>query len=252
MSKLSDYSKFDHLDEDDSDEEQPTHQHQQPEVEVASASPSLAPAASSSDPAPAPAAAAPPPVGGGAAPEGATTRKDETTGRFVFEYNGHPVYEWEQTLDDVTIYITAPPFVTKGNQLNCIISARHLKLGRQQQGSGSSPQQDSNSNHQWFLNEDTFGTVDVSESTWSLEPDDGKKIITIYLIKAHRGELWEAALRGNQAASSTLDPMAKEQVKKDMMLERFQEENPGMDFRGAEFNGSVPDARTFMDGVKYR
>ena len=220
MSKLSDYSKFDHLDEDDSDEE-PTQQQQQPVA--ASDSPSLAPA--STDPLP-------------SAPVGATTRKDETTGRYVFEYNGNTVYEWEQTLDDVTIYITAPPFVTKGKQLNCIISARHLKLGGQE-------------SDQWFLNEDTFGTVDVSESTWSLEPDDGKKVITIYLTKAHRGELWEAALRGNQAASSTLDPMAKEQVKKDMMLERFQEENPGMDFRGAEFNGSVPDARTFMDGVKY-
>jgi hypothetical protein len=219
MSKLSDYSKFDHLDEDDLDEE-PTQQ----QPVVASASPSLAPA--STDPAP-------------AAPAGATTRKDETTGRYVFEYNGNPIYEWEQTLDDVTIYITAPPHVTKGNQLNCIISARHLKLG----GQGSD---------QWFLNEDTFGIVDVSESTWSLEEDDGKKVITIYLIKAHRGELWEAALRGNQVASSTLDPVAKEQVKKDMMLERFQEENPGMDFRGAEFNGSVPDARTFMDGVKYQ
>jgi hypothetical protein len=215
MSKLSDYSKFDHLDEDESDEE-PTQQ--QPVVPCAS--PSLAPA--STDPAPS-----------------ATTRKDETTGRFVFEYNGHPVYEWEQTLDDVTIYIAAPPHVTKGNQLNCIISARHLKLG----GQGSD---------QWFLNEDTFATVDVSESTWSLERDDGKNVITIYLTKAHRGELWEAALRGNQAASSTLDPMALEQVRKDMMLERFQEENPGMDFRGAEFNGSVPDARNFMDGVKYR
>ena len=35
------------------------------------------------------------------------------------------------------------------------------------------------------------------------------------------------------------------------MLERFGEENPGFDFRGAEFNGNVPDARNFMGGVKY-
>ncbi|CAN0027242.1 unnamed protein product [Heterosigma akashiwo] len=37
-----------------------------------------------------------------------------------------------------------------------------------------------------------------------------------------------------------------------MMLERFQEENPGFDFSGAEFNGMVPDPREFMGGVKYR
>jgi hypothetical protein len=36
-----------------------------------------------------------------------------------------------------------------------------------------------------------------------------------------------------------------------MMLERFQEEHPGFDFSGAEFNGSVPEARDFMGGIKY-
>jgi hypothetical protein len=34
------------------------------------------------------------------------------------------------------------------------------------------------------------------------------------------------------------------------MLERFQEEHPGFDFSDAEFNGQVPEARTFMGGVK--
>lgn len=28
-------------------------------------------------------------------------------------------------------------------------------------------------------------------------------------------------------------------------------QNPGFDFSGAEFNGQVPDARSFMGGVKY-
>lgn len=45
--------------------------------------------------------------------------------------------------------------------------------------------------------------------------------------------------------------MAQEATKRQMMLERFQEENPGFDFSGAEFNGSAPDPRTFMGGVKY-
>jgi hypothetical protein len=34
-----------------------------------------------------------------------------------------------------------------------------------------------------------------------------------------------------------------------MLLERFQEEHPGMDFRGAQVNGAVPDPRTFMGGL---
>ena len=35
------------------------------------------------------------------------------------------------------------------------------------------------------------------------------------------------------------------------MLERFQEEHPGFDFSNAEFNGSIPNPRTFMGGVSY-
>lgn len=48
-----------------------------------------------------------------------------------------------------------------------------------------------------------------------------------------------------------LDPLAQEESRKQMMLERFQQENPGFDFSNAEFNGAAPDPRTFMGGVKY-
>ena len=52
-------------------------------------------------------------------------------------------------------------------------------------------------------------------------------------------------------AGVTIDPFTREGEKKKMMLERFQEEHPGFDFSGAEFNGSVPEARDFMGGIKY-
>ncbi len=77
MSKLSDYSKFDHLDESSEEEnegaptttpaiheQQQQQQQQQQEVE---------------------------PI--------ATTRKDPKTGRYVFEYGGTTIYEWEQSLE---------------------------------------------------------------------------------------------------------------------------------------------------------
>ena len=102
-----------------------------------------------------------------------------------------------------------------------------------------------------FLDEPTGGVVDSSESTWSLEGAEvGGKEICIYLTKAHKGDTWNTALAGNSSAS-LLDPMAQEEVKRKMMLERFQEENPGFDFRDAQFNGQVPDPRNFMGGVKY-
>lgn len=47
-----------------------------------------------------------------------------------------------------------------------------------------------------------------------------------------------------------MDALTSEEVKKRLMLERFQEENPGFDFSNATFNGAVPDPQSFMGGVK--
>ena len=240
MSKLNDYSKFDNLKEDSDDENHTGSNDDAKKDDLSSRAT--------------------------AAVTGSFIRRDEVSGRYRFEYNGNTIYEFEQSLDDVTIYILPPPFVTKGRQINCIISANHFRLGLVGQDG-------------WFLNEATFGTVDVDESTWTLEDYDGdgdegnkdgnknRKIIVVVLTKANRGLIWDAALKGNpnavgatnkeigsnrDVAPITIDPVSKEQVKKDLLLQRFQEENPGFDFSGADFNGSVPDARKFMGGVKYQ
>jgi hypothetical protein len=42
------------------------------------------------------------------------------------------------------------------------------------------------------------------------------------------------------------------EVQKNILMERFQEENPGFDFSGAKMNGTVPDATNFMGGVSYK
>ena len=62
-----------------------------------------------------------------------------------------------------------------------------------------------------------------------------------------KAEMWPVACEGHQ----TLDPLMHEEVKKNLLLERFQQENPGFDFSEAMMNGNVPDAREFMGGVKY-
>ena len=45
--------------------------------------------------------------------------------------------------------------------------------------------------------------------------------------------------------------MTENEDKKKLLLERFGSENPGFDFSGADVNGMVPDAKTFMGGMKY-
>ena len=73
--------------------------------------------------------------------------------------------------------------------------------------------------------------------------------ININLQKMNKAEAWDAALLGRDGAE--VDPAAKEEVKRALMLERFQEEHPGFDFSNATFNGDIPSARDFMGGVKY-
>jgi len=255
MSKLTDYSKFDHLSEDSDGEND--------EENIAR----VAASTSASD-LEGPTVAKTRPFTSND-DVSTSVRRDKTSGRYRFEYNGNTIYEFEQGLDDVTIYIVPPPYVTKGRQVKCTISANHLKLGLVDHGNAQK--------QSWFLNEDTYGTVDVDESTWTLEDyddedrdknknnNDGsrRKVIVITLIKANRGTAWEAALKGSggilasntatsNSPSKTIDAFSMEQVKKDLLLERFKEENPGFDFSGADFNGSVPDARSFMGGVQYK
>ena len=64
----------------------------------------------------------------------------------------------------------------------------------------------------------------------------------------NKAETRDAALLGREG--SVVDPNTKEEMRKQMMLDRFQEEHPGFDFSGAEFNGMVPEARDFLGGVK--
>ncbi len=72
--------------------------------------------------------------------------------------------------------------------------------------------------------------------------------IEVNLQKMLKGETWPSALAGHDA----LDGFTEGEVKKQLMLERWQQEHPGFDFSGAEFSGAAPDPRSFMGGVSYR
>lgn len=151
-------------------------------------------------------------------------------GRQKFEYNGRVVYELDQTLEEIRIYITPPPNMT-AKQIQCDITSKHLALGLK----GSEKP---------FIDEDFFSKVKVDESSWMMS--DGE--IEVNLQKVNKAETWESALKGH----GELNPFVKGEVQKQLMLERFGEENPGFDFSGADFSGSVPDPRNFMGGVKYQ
>ncbi|RLN61255.1 hypothetical protein BBJ29_001596 [Phytophthora kernoviae] len=148
--------------------------------------------------------------------------------RRAFKHDGQDIYEWEQSLEEVNIFIKPPPGVT-AQQIQCDITVNHVTLGLH----GVMDK---------FLNHDLSSSVVVAESYWML--DSGE--LNINLQKMKKGFIWPSVFVGH----GELDPMAQETTKQQMMLERFQEENPGFDFSNAEFNGAAPDPRTFMGGVK--
>jgi hypothetical protein len=87
-------------------------------------------------------------------------QKDPATGRYVFYYGSQKVYEWEQTLDTVTLYIDVPHFqsndsnnsssssativVTTAKDLIVRITTKHLQVGLKRHV------------NQYFLNHDFF------------------------------------------------------------------------------------------------
>ncbi|GMI45729.1 hypothetical protein TrCOL_g6913 [Triparma columacea] len=168
------------------------------------------------------------------------TAEGSAEGRYAYTHGGHKVYEWSQSLDSVSIFIHPPPPVP-GNLIYVEIKPNEVTVGLK--GADTGP----------FIKEETGGLVDVGESTWVMDGEGEGREIEIVLTKGKRGELWSSALKGREggAGGEALDPQAMEKVKKEMMIERFQEENPGFDFRNADFNGQVPDARNFMGGVGY-
>jgi hypothetical protein len=169
--------------------------------------------------------------------------------RYIYLHNGHAaVYEWEQSLQEVILYVPAPDFLLQEpKRIVCSITSNHLQLG--QRG-----QQISEYQHQksYFIDKDMWQTVNVKESTWCIEEN---QYIVIYLQKANKGIVWEAALKGLDTELKTpcamLNATQLQDVQQQLMLERFQEENPGMDFSDAKFNGSAPDPRTFLGGVQH-
>eukprot|EP00882_Tetradesmus_deserticola_P008802 GHRQ01009286.1.p1 GENE.GHRQ01009286.1~~GHRQ01009286.1.p1 ORF type:complete len:161 (+),score=43.85 GHRQ01009286.1:348-830(+) len=145
--------------------------------------------------------------------------------KHTFTHNGRTVYEWDQTLTEVNMYVPVPPDM-RAKEIFCDISKQHLKFGRQ--------------DNPPFLDMDLFKAVKVSDCIWTLEDN----VMHITLAKLEQGEPWLAVLQGHE-----LDPAKQQEDQQRLLLERFQREHPGFDFSNASFNGAAPNARTFMGGL---
>ena len=110
---------------------------------------------------------------------GRTQKHPTIADRYIYSHSGRKVYEWEQSLEEVIIYIDAPTNISPPRLIVVDISTNSLRVGL-----GGSDR--------YFIDEPTFDKVKVKESSWYL--DDG--VITIVLAKCFQGQTWEGVLRG--------------------------------------------------------
>ncbi|KAM3386569.1 hypothetical protein ACQJBY_009875 [Aegilops geniculata] len=111
--------------------------------------------------------------------------------RHAFVHNGQKVFEWDQSLEEVNMYIELPKNVPT-KLIQCVIQAGHVE-------------------------HDLMHPVKTDSSFWTIE--DGELHIT--LQKREKGKTWASPIKGQ----GSLDPYAADQEQKRLMLQRFQEES---------------------------
>ncbi|GEM12100.1 nuclear movement protein nudC [Rhodotorula toruloides] len=150
-------------------------------------------------------------------------------------------YKWRQTLADLTLTLPVPPG-TRGKQLDVQIKKKHIRVGLK----GQEP----------VLEGELYSEVKVDESTWTL--DDSSEL-TLSLEKVSQQSWWPhvvtsapkidtTKIQPENSKLSELDGETRAMVEKMMqmgkptsdelrkqeMLRKFQEQHPEMDFSKAK------------------
>ncbi|KAM4747195.1 nudC domain-containing protein 2 [Rhinophrynus dorsalis] len=124
---------------------------------------------------------------------------------------------WYQTIEEVFIEVNVPPG-TQAREIQCKLGSRDIALAVKGRD---------------ILKGKLFDSTIIDEGTWTLED---RKLIRIILTKSNRdaGSCWASLLEGEYSA----DPLVQNEMQKKLTLERFQRENPGFDFSGADISGN--------------
>lgn len=180
------------------------------------------------------------------------------------EYEGRLIYEWDQSFDEVNIYITPPSNAIPSKMYLIEFNANSLRVGLRNHVI--------NGEQQYYIDEELGGGINVSESLWTLE--EKGSLLHLTLTKAEIGSIWKCATQGHKSLiarkqheksissensnthTNTATTLPNELSVSDytseqqrLLLERFQREHTGFDFSQAQFSGeNLPDPRQFMGG----
>lgn len=124
---------------------------------------------------------------------------------------------WWQTIEEVFIEVDLA-IVLSAKDIKCSIKSKSISLSIK----GSA-----------IFEGELFEHIHDDEAVWTLED---KRYVRICLSKAHNtaAHCWPSLLVGQYK----VDPMTFDEMQKKLTLQRFQFENPGMDFSSAEMSGN--------------
>ncbi|MQL75180.1 hypothetical protein Taro_007555 [Colocasia esculenta] len=131
--------------------------------------------------------------------------------RHSFVHGGKKVFEWDQTLEEVNMYIPLPPGNLPSKLFYCNVQAHHIVVGIH---GSDRPYLDVLLTPS--LPHDLAAPVKTDSSFWTLE--DGTMHVT--LQKREKGYTWPSPIQGQ----GLLDPYSADLEQKRLMLQRFQEE----------------------------
>lgn len=132
-------------------------------------------------------------------------------------------------MEEVFIEVNVPRG-TSGKEVKCNLASKQIEL---------------HVKGQEIFKGKLFGTTVADEGTWTLED---KCLIRIVLMKTNReaGNCWASLLEGQYCA----DAWVQDQMQRKLTLERFQRENPGFDFSGAEISGNFAGGGPDFSGLQ--
>jgi len=125
---------------------------------------------------------------------------------------------WWQTLSDITVEVDLEQG-TKGKEVKLSIAPRKIQC----QVKGAT-----------VFEGDLPNPVLADESIWTVED---RRLLRILLVKGGQVDFWPSLLVQQHIA----DPITVQQMRKKLDLERYQIENPGFDFSGAELDKKYDD-----------
>ena len=150
--------------------------------------------------------------------------------------SGRLLYEWEQTLDEVNVFVPTDAALHATRDLNVLVTGNLIEITST---STSTKKTDDDDDVVVFPKLRFFRPTIADESVWTRDARTGE--IHVQVVKCKKAEPWVGAFAAHVVTASK---GISDEERKRMMRARFQRDHPGFDFSEAEFEDGkeIPDA----------